>query len=612
MNKINLLLAILFLFPANLLADLVPQYILCPQASPTVSFVDPSHGVIERSYSYAYGNPAYDSPPNFPGHTYMGNSDGSLTLEMDQILVLNESEGCFLGFCPSLPWANWWANVHPLVMNPACNGLEGGNLFFCQNFSFFNHNFFNGTWGLIANPVTGEEAGPAWRNVHISGPTLSDTGNCEFFDVDNVESLGELVGPQFVDYNQLILWDWDNWIYDGNVADALVVDLYEGDELWWDDFVLQAGPILRNQNGAVQESDYVKVWHQNKFNADSDGDGLSDYDEIHTHGTDPLNADMDGDGVDDGDEIQYGTDPFSEDSDGDGLADVEEIPCLTDYDGPLQVMCIQGTNPQDPDSDDDGINDGEDNCPLVSNPDQANTDGQGGGDACDSDADGDGLSNGEESELGTNRFNPDTDNDGMNDGDEVNAGRNPLVNEPAVVTMITNLILDDDDTDADGIVDPEDNCPEIANEDQADLDDDGVGDVCDEDVDGDGILNGADNCLTIINPGQANLDGDVCDVDMDGDGVNNNIDNCSLQTNASQADKDGDGLGNVCDPDIDGDGVLNVNDNCDYAVNPDQADEDGDGRGDACEFNWIPWKFNICDYVPQLCRPWPWWRRWFP
>ena len=39
-----------------------------------------------------------------------------------------------------------------------------------------------------------------------------------------------------------------------------------------------------------------------------------------------------------------------------------------------------------------------------------------------------------------------------------------------------------------------DNCPEAANEDQADLDGDGTGDVCDDDIDGDGILNADDNC----------------------------------------------------------------------------------------------------------------------
>jgi Thrombospondin type 3 repeat len=48
------------------------------------------------------------------------------------------------------------------------------------------------------------------------------------------------------------------------------------------------------------------------------------------------------------------------------------------------------------------------------------------------------------------------------------------------------------DTDADGFYDYEDNCPSIANEDQADEDDDNIGDACDDDTDGDGVADGDD------------------------------------------------------------------------------------------------------------------------
>jgi len=48
------------------------------------------------------------------------------------------------------------------------------------------------------------------------------------------------------------------------------------------------------------------------------------------------------------------------------------------------------------------------------------------------------------------------------------------------------------DDDMDGIDNLVDNCPAVANEDQADLDGDNIGDVCDEDIDGDGNLNDAD------------------------------------------------------------------------------------------------------------------------
>ncbi|HMP74845.1 MAG TPA: hypothetical protein PKE12_00980 [Kiritimatiellia bacterium] len=44
--------------------------------------------------------------------------------------------------------------------------------------------------------------------------------------------------------------------------------------------------------------------------ADTDGDGLIDYDEIYIHKTDPLVADTDGDGLSDGFEIAHGSDPL--------------------------------------------------------------------------------------------------------------------------------------------------------------------------------------------------------------------------------------------------------------------------------------------------------------
>jgi hypothetical protein len=50
------------------------------------------------------------------------------------------------------------------------------------------------------------------------------------------------------------------------------------------------------------------------------------------------------------------------------------------------------------------------------------------------------------------------------------------------------------DTDGDGILDGDDNCPDTLNPDQADFDGDGVGDACDTDADGDQVIDGADSC----------------------------------------------------------------------------------------------------------------------
>jgi hypothetical protein len=58
---------------------------------------------------------------------------------------------------------------------------------------------------------------------------------------------------------------------------------------------------------------------------DQDGDNALDARELEL-GLDPYNADTDGDGIADGDELDiYATDPFNWDSDGDGISDGEEL-----------------------------------------------------------------------------------------------------------------------------------------------------------------------------------------------------------------------------------------------------------------------------------------------
>ncbi len=59
--------------------------------------------------------------------------------------------------------------------------------------------------------------------------------------------------------------------------------------------------------------------------ADTDGDGLTDYEELLKFGTNPRVADSDHDGLLDGEEVKtYGTDPLNPDSDGNGIMDGEQ------------------------------------------------------------------------------------------------------------------------------------------------------------------------------------------------------------------------------------------------------------------------------------------------
>ncbi|MCA9974824.1 MAG: tandem-95 repeat protein, partial [Anaerolineales bacterium] len=168
------------------------------------------------------------------------------------------------------------------------------------------------------------------------------------------------------------------------------------------------------------------------------------------------------------------------------------------------------------DADGDGVADTTDNCLLTANADQADFDGDGIGDACDLNAYNDAsldvfdqfpLNNGE-----------------WYDGDGDGIGDNS-----------------DSDSDNDGVLDDGDNCVSTANVDQADFDGDGLGDACDNDSDDDGVPNSldafpldaaraadldgdgvaddalpVDNCPAVPNPDQADSDnngiGDACEL----------------------------------------------------------------------------------------------------
>jgi hypothetical protein len=123
----------------------------------------------------------------------------------------------------------------------------------------------------------------------------------------------------------------------------------------------------------------------------------------------------------------------------------------------------------------------------------------------------------------------------------------------SATSLAAPLAPADVDSDADGVLDLDDNCRTVPNPDQADSNLDGVGDACD--ADGDGYQDDGDNCISVPNPDQADWDnngrGDACDFDADRDGVQDGSDNCPNVPNPEQADSDGDGIGNNCDASVD-------------------------------------------------------------
>ena len=83
-------------------------------------------------------------------------------------------------------------------------------------------------------------------------------------------------------------------------------------------YMIFALPNAMEDDFKIEDNDYYDDYRSNAVYAgndtrqydDSDGDGLSDYDEEYNYGTDPYDDDTDGDGYDDYDEVYYyGTDP---------------------------------------------------------------------------------------------------------------------------------------------------------------------------------------------------------------------------------------------------------------------------------------------------------------
>ena len=313
---------------------------------------------------------------------------------------------------------------------------------------------------------------------------------------------------------------------------------------------------------------------------DSDGDGLSDADEI-TRGTDPTNPDSDGDGLTDGDEVYvYLTDPLNPDTDGDGLTDDAEV--------------ALGTDPNDTDTDDDGLSDGSEVT--------GNTVG--------------GVL------IKTNPLDSDTDDDGLLDGEEVTGKildtgtRDGVVDlNPASVSstfLPTNPL--NDDTDGGGIKDGAEvlsyaTNPNLRADDERDSDGDGLTDQ--EELAGSATRGGVIYNFTPTNPFNPDSDGDSLTdgEEVLGSATRSGVTYTFTPSNPMNPDTDNGGvpdgvevLTDGTDPtlayddtvDSDGDGLTDAEEQAGSAVrggvtltftpsNPYNADSDGDGLTDGEE-----------------------------
>lgn len=183
-------------------------------------------------------------------------------------------------------------------------------------------------------------------------------------------------------------------------------------------------PSSSNDRYSDSDGDWVQAEFEfygglSPNNADTDGDGISDYDEYYGIIQPPL--DSDGDQINDSDEIaMYETDPYDSDSDDDGISDYGEI-----FGSVIQVS-FNGqnmgvgfvTDPNLRDTDQDGMDDLYEILHFFDPTDPA--DGS-------QDEDGDTIFNGIETSVYlTDPFKSDTDADGESDSLELAQGTDPL------------------------------------------------------------------------------------------------------------------------------------------------------------------------------------------
>lgn len=213
------------------------------------------------------------------------------------------------------------------------------------------------------------------------------------------------------------------------------------------------------------------------LSADTDGDGLTDGDEVNIYGSDPLLLDSDGDGMSDTQEAALGTALNNPDTDGDGLQDPWEVS------NSFNPLSAEGNDGADADIDGDGLSNLQEQT-HGGDPRNADTDGDGLSDSAElllgtclflADTDRDGLSDALENSISTNPLQPDTDGDGMNDGWEYQhriVGFKPAVNNATDINPNNDIGVD---LDGDGLTNGQE-CEWGTNPLRIDTDGDEVGD----------------------------------------------------------------------------------------------------------------------------------------
>ncbi len=194
------------------------------------------------------------------------------------------------------------------------------------------------SWIGISGTWTGAE-GTMITARNPSGTTIGSQAMASTDDLLNVTTtelgLHSIIidNQQAVPINVMLELEYDTDIRGNAIPDS---------KEWWD-----SEYVIDSDGDGISNADELNMG-SDPYSPDGDNDGLSDYDELFVYGTSPMNNDSDYDDMPDFYEIQVGLDPTQKDGRFDH--DDDDLISLFEYGN--------GTMPFNPDSDGDGMTDG--------------------------------------------------------------------------------------------------------------------------------------------------------------------------------------------------------------------------------------------------------------
>ena len=285
------------------------------------------------------------------------------TIEYEESLVTNEFIG---GGEPQLWCDDEWCWRYVLPFPFPFFGEEETAVWICSNgyldFTSSESEWVNWARGLVENkriaPLWTDLDTTSWGDIYIHQPTPDsvcirwETEEYGAFGLVNVEVVLYRNGTIKFNYGsdnttlgESFVWTWGAYwaptigLSNGDGLNMHYSEYDSRSNLTGVDTVVWTPPIVDSDGDGLLDSVETNTGVYVDENdtgtdpdePDTDGDGLTDWDEVHTYPCDPNDADTDNDDLEDGEEINtHGTDPDDDDSDDDTYTDGEEVAANTD------------------------------------------------------------------------------------------------------------------------------------------------------------------------------------------------------------------------------------------------------------------------------------------